>query len=136
METAKLLYTYSFDTGTLAAGATATDSVAIEADSSFVITKGSYFATDDAGTAQTYNSRIVPLVLMQLRDTGSGREFFDEAQPIPNLFGSGEIPFIFPVQQVVRANSVLRANFTSLEATNTVRIWISLIGYKLYNYGD
>jgi len=131
--TAKLFYIYSFDT-VVTAGATATDSINIEADSDFILTKLSYFATDNAGTAQTYNTRIVPLVTLNLRDTASGRNLFDREQPIPNLFGSGEIPFILPLKQTLRANSTIRASFTSLEAANDNRIFLSLIGFKNYAY--
>lgn len=130
---AKLFYSYSVDM-TLTAGATASASVSIEADSDFVVTKSTYFATDNAGASQTYNTRIVPLATVQIQDTGSGRNLLDDQQPIPNLFGSGEIPFIWPVQQIIRANSVVRFQFTSLEAANARRIWLSLIGFKLYRY--
>jgi len=133
--TAKLFYIYSFDV-TVTAGATATSSLSIEADSDFILTKLSYFATDNAGTSVTYNTRIVPLVTVQLRDTASGRNLFDSEQPIANLFGSGEIPFIMPLQTTIRANSNVRASFTSLEASNDRRIFLSLIGFKLYRYGS
>jgi hypothetical protein len=130
----KLFYSYSIDSGSIASGGTATGSIAIEADADFVITKASYFATDGAGTSQTANSRIIPLVTVQIQDTGSGRNLLDSAQPIPNLFGVGREPFIWPVAQVVRANSVVRFTFTSLEASNTRRVFLSLIGFKLYRY--
>lgn len=130
----RLFYSYSIDSGTIAAGGTATGSIAIEADSPFVIAKTSYFATDDAGTSQTHDSRVLPLVTVQIQDTGSGRNLLDDAQPIPSLFGTGEQPFIWPVAQMVRANSVIRFTFNSLEATNARRIWLSLIGFKLYQF--
>lgn len=133
-DTAKLLYTYSADSGQIAAGATATDKISIEADSDFVIVKQSMHVSDGAGAAITGAGKILPNVTVQIIDTGSGRQFFDDEQPVGNLFGTGEIPFILPVQQLVRANSVLRVNFTSFEAAANRRVQLSFIGYKLYQY--
>jgi len=130
----RLLYAYSADSGTVAAGGTATDSIAIEADSDFVIVKQSMHVTDGAGAALTWDSRIIPNVTLQIIDTGSGRQFFDGEQPAANLFGTGEIPFILPAAQLVRANSVLRVNFTSFEASADRRLQLSFIGFKIYEY--
>jgi len=131
---AKLFYSYSLDSGTLSAGASGSDAVTIESDSNFVLTKMAFFASDGAGAAQEHDTRIIPLVRIQLRDTGSGRNLLDGTQPIVNLFGTGEIPFILPIQQIIRANSVLRADFTSFEAAEDRQVELSLIGFKLYYY--
>lgn len=131
---ARLFYSYSLTSGVIAAGATATDSVTVESDSDFILTKMSYFATNGAGAALTWNSRIVPLVRIQLRDTGSGRNLLDANQPIPNLFGTGEIPFILPTMLRIKANSVLRADFVSFEAADSRLVDLSLVGFKEYRY--
>lgn len=127
----KDFYVYSVSFSSLAAAGTDLQSVNIEADSNFQCVKLAYFA-DIAAAAQTYSSRVVPLVTLQITDTGSGRNLFNEATPIPNLFGSGEIPFILPIAREFKANSTVNFSVTNYDAASTYNLYLSLIGVKVF----
>ena len=128
-------YVYEAQALAIAAGGTATDQIAIEADSNFVWIKAAYMA-DLAGAAQTDATRVVPNVDVQLVDTGSGRQLLNGNIPIPSIFGTGELPFVLPIPQVLLSNSVLRIDFTSREAVNTPNIRLAFIGYKDFGSVD
>ena len=127
-----LNYVYSFNVASLAAGASAQDTINIDSDSNFHWVKGSFFAAIASAT-QTDSSRVLPLINLQLTDTGSGRQFFDNPIPITTFFGTGEIPFILPLEQIFSSNSTIKADFTSFDAAATYTdIELSLIGFKKY----
>lgn len=122
-------YVYEAQALALAPAGVATDQIAIEADSNFVWIKSS-FQADIAGAALTDSTRIIPNVDVQMIDTGSGRQILNGPIPIASLFGTGELPFVLPIPQILKANSTLRIDFTSREAANTLNIRLAFIGYK------
>lgn len=130
------LYTYEedFAEADLVAGQTLNGSIEIQADSDFVWTKGAYFATV-AGGAQTNDSRVVPLVSLQLIDTGSGRNLMETATPVPSVFGTGELPFVLPVPRLFFARSTIQVQVTNFSAATDYGLRLSFIGYKAYPQG-
>lgn len=122
-------YVYEVQTLALPVGGNSTDSINIESDADFWWIKAAYFA-DIAGAAQTEATRIIPNVDVQIVDTGSGRQLLNGNIPIPSIFGQGSLPFVMPLPQVFKANSVVRVDFTSREAAITPNIRLALIGYK------
>lgn len=129
-------YSYTLSIPSLAAGATATDVVNIENDSQFVWIKSTYFA-DIAGGAQTENTRVIPLINMQITDSGSARQFFDEAQPINSIAGQGAIPFILPAPFIFNNNANINASFTNFSnATTYINIKLTLHGFRVYEFGN
>lgn len=122
-------YVYEVQTLALPTGGNATDSIQIESDADFWWIKSAYFA-DLAGAAQLESTTIVPNVDVQIVDTGSGRQLLNGNIPIPSIFGIGQLPFIMPLPQVFKANSVVRVDFTSREAAVTPNIRLAFIGYK------
>lgn len=129
-------YIYTFSLDTLAAAAIDTDVINIENDSQFVWTKTSYFA-DIAGAAQTNDTRVIPLIQCQFTDSGSARQFFDEPQPINNIAGQGNIPMILPAPFIFSNNANISGSFSNYSAaTDYANFKISLIGYRVYAYGN
>lgn len=131
----KQFYVYEFFTAALGVAASATDQVKIESDADFIWTKMAFWA-DLASAAQTDATRVLPNVSIQFKDTGSGRNFFNAPIAIPSIFGTGEIPFILPIAQKLRLNSVLQCDFTSFEAVSTPDIRLAIIGYKIFKTGS
>lgn len=125
------LYVYDLSALALAAAGTASDSINIDTGSSFVLQKLTFFA-DIAAAAQTESTRIIPLVKIQLTDSGSGRRLFNSELPIPLIFGTGEIPYILPVQRVFAGGSVISASFTNYAAATTYNIYLALHGARVY----
>ena len=116
------------------AGGVATDTIQIQADADFIWQKATYQA-DIAGAAVTDATRVIPNVLVQITDTGSNRQLFFNPLPIPNIFGTGRVPFILPNPRLFIKTSTIQIDFTSFEAAITPTIRLSFIGYKFYRLG-
>ncbi len=135
----KDLYIYEAQALALAASATVTDVIQIEADSSFILEKLTYHTQAPAATALAANGlglvaaqTIIPAVAIVITDTGSGRQLMQQPIPIPSLFGNGQLPFILPHPRLFMRNSTIQVTFTNLDATNAYTVRLAFIGYKMY----
>lgn len=133
------LYVYEAQALALAASASVTDIIQIEADSSFILQKLAYSPQAPAATALAANAlglvaaqAILPAVAVVITDTGSGRQLMAAPIPIPSLFGSGALPFILPNPRLFMRNSTIQVTFTNLDATNAYTVRLAFIGYKVY----
>lgn len=133
---ARDLYVYEerFAATDLIAGATVNGQIDIQADSDFVWQKAAYFA-DISAAGQEAETRVVPLCRLQLIDTGSGRNLFEQAVPVPSVFGTGELPFVLPVPRLFFARSTITLQVTNFDASNAYGLSLSFIGYKAYPRG-
>lgn len=129
------VYEEDFAAASLTAGATLQQSIDVQADSDFIWQKAVYMA-DIAGAAQTDSSRVIPLCTVQLIDTGSGRNLFESAVPVPSVFGSGQLPFVLPVPRLFFARSTIQVQVTNYSAATAYGLRLSLIGYKAYPQGQ
>lgn len=126
------LYTYVTRVETLAAAATDTFNLQIEADAYFVITKLSFMA-DIAGAAQTEDSRVIPLVRCLITDTGSGRNLMSQAVDISSLAGHEGLPFVTPVDRWIKPNSAINIQFSNYSnATTYANVSLYLHGRKIW----
>lgn len=125
-------YVHDLSVEGLAPGANASDSINIDVSSAFVLQKLTYFASLGDGSTVTDSTRVIPYVTLQLIDTGSSRQLFAAPLPIPLIAGTGEIPFILPVQQVFNPGSVLSASFKNLSDSETYNIYLALIGARAF----
>lgn len=124
-------YVYEAEALALVSLTAATDIITIEADSNFVLQKLNYIA-DIAAAAFTDSTRPIPLITIQLTDTGSGRNLMSNPVPIPSIFGTGQLPFILPNPRVFLRNSTIQVAFANFDAAVTYNIRLSFIGYKIY----
>ena len=130
---AKDFFVYSATFTGLSQGVTQQKNIPISDDSDFVILKTTYFADDGVGSKYTPNTRQIPNVLIMMTDTGSGRQLMDAAQPLYNLFGTSENPFIFPLPKLLKRRTVLQLAATNQElAAATWRLTVSFIGVKIF----
>jgi hypothetical protein len=114
-------------------GTQATDSIAIEADANFYLTKiaGTGLIADDAPTVAPFG--VIPGVSIQINDTGSGRNLFNEAVPLASIAGQAGLPFTLDYPRLVHRNSTLQVTFTQLtDNTAYSDIFLTLIGFKVY----
>jgi hypothetical protein len=130
----KDFYVYEVNFAGLASGASATQNINIQADSDFQVQKLTYLA-DVAAAGVTHSSRVVPLANVMILDTGSGRQLMDSAMPIPNIFGSGEIPFILSQPKIFAARSTVQVTVTNFDAAQTYNLKLSFIGVKMFRVG-
>ena len=126
------IYTLSL---TAASGATATGNIPIQADSDFILEKLTYIA-DIANAGQTDSSRIVPLITVLITDSGSGRQLMSAAVPVPNIFGTGQIPFILPTPRLFKARANIAVSVANYDAADDYNIKLSFIGKKLFDMGN
>ena len=124
-------YIYEAEALALASGASANDIVAIEADSDFIMQKLTYQA-DIAAAAYTDSTRPIPLITIQLIDSGSGRQLMQNPIPVSSFMGNGELPFILPNPRKFLRNSTIQVAFTNFDAATTYNIRLAFIGYKIY----
>jgi hypothetical protein len=93
------------------------ENIRIDSNRDFVVTK--IFGTQTS----TYT--------IQLRDSGSGRKWSDNAINNANIVGTVNLPHIVPLPRRVKADSTIYFNVTDTSgSTNTIQI--ILFGYKIY----
>jgi hypothetical protein len=127
-------FVYAINFAALAAGATTESAIQIQADSEFETQKLSMFA-DIAAAAQTSSTRVLPLVTLQITDTGTGRQMFNLPVPIPAIMGDGQIPFILPTTKTFQPSSAVLISVANYSAATAYNLRLLLIGAKIFNYG-
>lgn len=127
------LFVYGNVVSSIAAGASATSQISIDADSNFFAVKFNCFATI-SGAAVTSDTRPLPLVTLQITDSGSGRNLLNTPLPLPVICGYAELPGILPINRLFRGNSTITLQFTNYSAVTTYRIDYGFIGIKQFNY--
>jgi hypothetical protein len=127
-------FVYGIDFLALTALSVSQSSIQIQADSTFELQKLSFFA-DVALAAQTQGTRILPLVTLQITDSGTGRNVFSTDLALPSVMGDGQIPFILPVTKMFKPNTSLLVSVTNFSATEDYNLRLSLIGAKIFRFG-
>ena len=127
-------FVYEVDFSDLASGASQTSSFTIQQEADFLLTKITMLSDID-GAGATSATQPIPLVSIMINDTGSGRNLMGSAVPLPNIFGSGGLPFILPRQRLFVASSVVNVTLTNFDPLNNYDIRLSFIGEKAFKYG-
>lgn len=133
LEGRRMFYIYQTpNIASIAAGAANTNVITFDIDSIFLWTRTAFFA-DIAGAVQTPSSLVVPLVTVQITDTGSGTNFFNAVIPINSIGGSGALPYVLPAPQMIQPAASLQFAFTNFSAATTyANLRIQLMGFKVY----
>lgn len=124
-------YIYEAEALGIVAGTSANDVINIEADSDFILQKLA-FETDILAAAYTVFTEPLPLISIQIIDTGSGRQLMQNPIPVGSMMGSGKLPFILPNPRKFLRNSTMQIAFTNFDAAVTYNIRLAFIGYKIY----
>ena len=124
-------YIYEAEALAIAPAASVNDIINIEADSHFMLQKFAYEA-DIAAAAFVFNTRPIPLITIQLIDSGSGRQLMQNPIPVSSFMGDGQLPFILPNPRKFLRNSTIQIAFTNFDAAITYNIRLAFIGYKIY----
>lgn len=126
-------FVYDIDFAALAPNGTANGQIQIQADSDFELQQLAHFS-DIAAATETESSRVLPLVTIQITDTGTGRQMFNAPVPIPALFGDGRIPFVLPTTKMFSRNASVSFVLSNYDAAATYNIRLQLIGAKIFTY--
>lgn len=128
----KLFYVYSATLGGptvgIASGASGSGNIIIQADSAFM----AQFMAALCYNATTFALIDSPIATVQIKDTGTGAELFNEAQFIRNVFGTAGLPLILPTPRIFSPNSSLQFTVNNLNSANPVIYQLSILGRKLY----
>ena len=124
-------YIYESESLGLVAGGNSNDIINIEADSDFLLQKFTYEA-DIAAAAFTFNTKPLPIVTIQLIDSGSGRQLMQNPIPLTSFMGDGQLPFILPNPRKFLRNSTIQIAYNNFDAAVTYNIRLAFIGYKIY----
>ena len=117
----------------LSASGTGSSTIQIQADSVFELKRlaGWAYVTGTVATAITF-----PPVLLQITDTSSGANLFDNAIPIGTVayFGAGFGPFNLPPesQRFFAPNATVTLAFTNVDTANAYTVRLNLQGNKLF----
>lgn len=116
----------------------------VQNDSAFVLCKTSYVATLTTDNLTPITAVTVPApattllaahesapFLVNIVDSGSGRQFSNVDTHIDNWFGSGEWPFIWSVPQVFDPNSNVTMRVQNLHTTS-YNLRCAFVGYKVF----
>ena len=122
-------YVYNFEILALAPGDIDSDVQQVETESNFVWTKTSGFASV-ANAAQNYDTRVVPLVTLQVTDVGSGRSLFSGPAAWSSVVAWGEIPYILPLKRRWQGGTSMRIDVVNFDAVLTYDLRLSFSGYK------
>lgn len=135
----KRVYTkfYAYATARFALGAqnaAATANIQIEKGADFLIEKLTFFA-DANLAAQTYSTRVIPLITVLMVDTATGDRMFNNPVTLGALFGDGREPYILPRPFRLKAAGTLQVNTVNLEAAATNNIQFVFSGRKVIELG-
>ena len=124
-------YIYEAESLALASGGTSNDVINIEADSDFILQKMTYEA-DIAAAAYTFTTNPIPLITIQIIDSGSGRQLMQQPIPVNSFMGDGKLPFYLPNPRKFLRNSTIQVAFVNFDAAIVYNIRLAFIGYKVY----
>lgn len=128
-------YVINFIPATLSV--TTTGTFTVEADSAFALCQGSFTVADTNNLFSTNISdipRYAPF-LVNLVDSGSGRELSNTAAPINAFYGTGEWPCYWPVPKILKPNSVFTVRVQNLLTVN-MNVRLVHRGYKIFGRVD
>jgi hypothetical protein len=123
----KDFFVYSAEFTPLGASTTSSFTISIQADSDFLILAGVRVVTDTGNT--TFVSNVPQLVT--ITDTGAGRTFMDRAVHMDNLFGTAQLPALWPYPKFVQGASALSVTLQNLDATAR-NVRLSFLGFKIF----
>jgi len=105
----------------------------LDADSDFYCVALSYQASI-ADAVLTEATNVLPLVRVQITDTGSGKALMNTPMPLTAIAGDGKRPYRFVRPRVFLANATIQLAFSSYVAAATTYSDLQLVlhGYKIY----
>lgn len=103
----------------------------IAGDSDFFWTKFAAFALV-GGTATLRNADQLPAVTILLTNTTTGRQYSSNPTPLPNVSGTGELPFILPQITLWEAKSTISIQLANVGSVNYSNLYLTFEGIKAF----
>lgn len=125
-------YSHQIVTGLQSTAPNGAAIINIDADSDFYCVALSYQA-NIAAAALTEDTNVIPLINLQITDTGSGKSLMNTPLPIGAFMGDGKRPYRLARPRVFMRNATIQLAFTSFVAAGTIyQIQVVFHGYKIY----
>lgn len=125
-------FTYEADTiAALAAGASQNLTFNIAGDSDFFWTKFAAFALV-GGTSTLRNADQLASCTVLIVNTTTGRQYSSSATPIPNVAGTGELPFILPQITMWQRKSTIQIQLQNIGSATYSGVYLSFMGIKAF----
>lgn len=119
-------------TTALAPAGSAPGSVNIDTDSDFFWQKFTAHCAV-ASASQTRSTEEIPEVDITIKDATTGRDIMNAPTPLRNIAGTGEIPFILPVEKYFGARSQITVTFFNVSTGTTYSsVKITFSGIKAF----
>lgn len=126
-------YAYNVTFSSLAAGASATQTVNISANADFIVT-GLHHRANVAAAGQNVSTKTAPLARILVTDSGSNEQFTNSAVDLENYSTNGNIINKFDYPRIVSGRSTLTVQLTSYEASQTLNVDIVFEGVLVRAY--
>jgi hypothetical protein len=111
---------------TLTAGNSTTSTFNVDGDSDFFWLKFAQYVAESNGVI------AVPGVDIIITDTTSGRDLMNGQVPLSSIAGTGQLPFILPVERFMSAKSTIKVQYFNVGGEDITRMRLSFIGIKAF----
>lgn len=129
---ARDFFVYEISLTSFTNGTSQTGVVNIDTDSDFFWQKATAHCSV-SNAAQQRATEEIPECTITIKDVSTGRDLMNAPVPIRNIFGTGEIPFILPVEKFFGARSQISVNVSNVSASTTyTALYLSFIGIKAF----
>jgi hypothetical protein len=128
-------YGYNLTFSSLAAGATATQTLNIAANADFIALVIHHRA-NVAAAAQNVSTKSAPLVRMLVTDSGSNEQFTNSAVDLENYSTNGNIINTLPYPRIISGRSTLTVTLSSFEASQTLNVDVFFEGVLVRAYSN
>lgn len=123
-------YTLAF--GNIVAGGTAQDTLQIDADAHFKVTKLTYYATLHSGSAP-FSDNNIPELSLTIRDGGAGRDLVYSPIPFSSIAGTARLPALLALHRIFKAKATINMTVANFSASNQYdNVQVTLWGTKLF----
>jgi hypothetical protein len=127
----KDFFGYAADFLPLTASLTQTQNISIQSDSDFLIVAGvAVVTTTDNLTRLTFVPQLV-----QLFDSGSGRQFFNQPTHYHNVYGTAEQPAYWTFPKLMTRSATLSVQHQNLEAVSR-NVRVIFLGFKIFDIDE
>jgi hypothetical protein len=128
-------YGYNLTFSSLAAGASATQTLNIAANADFIALVIHHRA-NVAAAGQTVSNKTAPLVRMLVTDSGSNEQFTNSAVDLESYSTNGNIINTLPYPRIVSGRSTLTVTLSSFEASQTLNVDVFFEGVLVRAYSN
>lgn len=128
---AKDFFQYAVEFLPLAAAGTASQDIAIQNDSDFLIVACNAIVTDAANVVFTAVNQAP--FLATIVDAGSGRQLQNRAVHFSTLYGDATLPGYLNFPKMMDRASTLRTTLQNLDAANAYNVRVTYAGFKVFD---